>query len=275
MTAFESRIKCDGAPPPPFDDDKKEFYGPSPYLFHTVTKVRSMSPSYILAENLPQNETFYPDQYVWVCKSKGLKKNHAKKRALESESSCDQRMELFLRAQIVGYEPFDDEQESSNLGRVRVRYPKGSTYACHPHRLIPVYTTSSPHTTIIVTPETSEYRRLCVVHTLHSFLEIGCDYGVTVHRVHTQGHIPRVWGMDKSVESIAFARQNYPALPFYCFDVLVPTEDWPAEIQPEVVAIDINGNRELPAVQQCIQVVLERYHPRLIIVKSRALAQTL
>ncbi|GAX20360.1 hypothetical protein FisN_9Hh072 [Fistulifera solaris] len=236
-----------------------------------------MPPSYKLAENLPQNEPFYPDQYVWVCKSKGLKKNHAKKKILAGAESCEQRMELFLLAQVVGYEPFDDKQESSpsNLGRVRVRYPKGSTYACQPHRLIPVYASSSPHTTIIVSPETSEYRRLCVIHTLQSFLEIGCDYGVTVHRVHTQGQIPLVWGMDKSVESIAIARQNYPALPFYCFDVLEPTEDWPSGIQPEVVAIDINGNRELPAVQQCIQVVLERYHPRLIIVKSRALAQTL
>ncbi|GAX26803.1 hypothetical protein FisN_9Lh072 [Fistulifera solaris] len=237
-----------------------------------------MSPSYILAENLPQNKTFYRDQHVWVCKSKGLKKNHTKRRDLENES-CEQRMELFLRAQVVEYEPCDkpESSPSNHLCRVRVRYPKGSTYACHPHRLIPVYTSSSPapHTTIIVSPETSEYRRLCVVHTLQSFLEIGCDYGVTVHRVHTQGLIPHVWGMDKSIESIAIARQNYPNLPFYCFDVLAPTEDWPAEIQPEVVAIDINGNRELPAVQQCIQVVLERYQPRLIIVKSRALAQTL
>ncbi len=33
--------------------------------------------------------------------------------------------------------------------------------------------------------ETYEYRRAAVVHTCHSdlFLEIGCDFGMTVHRV--------------------------------------------------------------------------------------------
>ena len=38
-----------------------------------------------------------------------------------------------------------------------------------------------------------------------------------------------------------------------------------------VVAIDINGNRELEAVQQCIRIVIDVWRPRLIIVKSRAL----
>lgn len=213
--------------------------------------------SFVLAHNLPTNETFYPDQYVWVCKSKGLKKKNKE----------EQRSELFLRAQVIGY----DDDNSPH--RVRVRYPKGSTYACHPHRLIPVYMPST--TAVIVAAETSEYRRLCVIHTLKSFLEIGCDYGVTVHRVFTQGQISQVWGIDKSAESIAIARQNYPELPFYLGDVLSSECNWPPEIQPEVVAIDINGNRELPAVQQCIQIILQRFQPRLMIVKSRALALTL
>ena len=38
-----------------------------------------------------------------------------------------------------------------------------------------------------------------------------------------------------------------------------------------VVAIDINGNRELEAVQACVQKVQALWRPRLIIVKSRAL----
>lgn len=38
-----------------------------------------------------------------------------------------------------------------------------------------------------------------------------------------------------------------------------------------VVAIDINGNRELQAVQKCIQIVIQEWKPRLIFVKSRAL----
>ena len=37
-----------------------------------------------------------------------------------------------------------------------------------------------------------------------------------------------------------------------------------------VVAIDINGNRELQDVKQCIQLVIQEWKPRLIIVKSTA-----
>ena len=38
-----------------------------------------------------------------------------------------------------------------------------------------------------------------------------------------------------------------------------------------VVAIDINGNRDINPVKQCIQIVMDRLCPRLIIVKSRSL----
>jgi hypothetical protein len=40
---------------------------------------------------------------------------------------------------------------------------------------------------------------------------------------------------------------------------------------PTIVAIDINGNRELPAVLACVQKVSRLWKPRLILVKSRAL----
>jgi hypothetical protein len=40
---------------------------------------------------------------------------------------------------------------------------------------------------------------------------------------------------------------------------------------PTIVAIDINGNRELPAVLACLQKVSSLWKPRLILVKSRAL----
>ena len=43
------------------------------------------------------------------------------------------------------------------------------------------------------------------------------------------------------------------------------------------LAIDINGNRELPAVLQCLHRLLVDFalRPRLVFVKSRALFQTL
>lgn len=43
--------------------------------------------------------------------------------------------------------------------------------------------------------------------------------------------------------------------------------------QPSVVAVDINGNRELPAVLKCVDSILNSRldPPRLVIVKSRFL----
>ena len=38
-----------------------------------------------------------------------------------------------------------------------------------------------------------------------------------------------------------------------------------------VVAIDINGNRELEAVIECLERVLKWWKPRLVVVKSRSL----
>ena len=40
-----------------------------------------------------------------------------------------------------------------------------------------------------------------------------------------------------------------------------------------VVGVDINGNRELEAVRECLGRVLEWWRPRLVVVKSRALFQ--
>jgi len=41
------------------------------------------------------------------------------------------------------------------------------------------------------------------------------------------------------------------------------------------VALDINGNRELPAVKRCLSHVLARLAPPTVLVKSRALAALL
>jgi hypothetical protein len=48
-------------------------------------------------------------------------------------------------------------------------------------------------------------------------------------------------------------------------------QPYKAILSPTVVAIDINGNRELPAVLACLNKVASTWKPRLILVKSRAL----
>ena len=266
-------------------------------------------------------------------------------------------------------------------GRITVIYPKGSTYRVRTSHLWPILDPSSSLWTlslrmlkeesqqesstetscntimtrtvgdftgmVVVWPETNEYRRCCVQHTVllpgkDIFVEVGCDYGKTVAKVaDTCVDQDMVLGIDKSTESISIAKQRYPHLSFLQWDLLSPDEKnknllGPLEQQhlkhgndkehrtestnpvdeqystsmsimpspsvlrylaqrqkqlqtqePQtgcfgtekfhssslVVAIDINGNRELEAVQDCILRVQSLWQPRLIIVKSRALHQ--
>ena len=107
-------------------------------------------------------------------------------------------------------------------------------------------------TRVLVRPETNEYRRCCIQHTLllpnmDFFVEVGCDYGTTVAKVastlshedsscsgsnngchegrrrrhrHPSSNCCRVLGIDKSTESIAMAKQRYPHLLFVQWDLL-------------------------------------------------------
>lgn len=183
------------------------------------------------------------------------------------------RREFFLRARVVA----DDEEimiaqdSSSNQWerRVLVRYSRGATYRVHAYNLIPVLepsvhnvatfseapskTETTTATTnisynypplVVIVPETNIYRRVAKVHTTpeDTFMEIGCDYGITVDRIRQSleeaGDVPKVWrddipddnekagsgdnkeenqhsisclGIDKSVESIKIANERYDA----------------------------------------------------------------
>lgn len=200
--------------------------------------------SYFHGDKLPQLP-LAPGQRVWVCKSKGRKGLHH---------------ELFLWGHIV--EDVDD-------GRFQVRYPKGSTYNVKASHLMPVH--EDLHRAILVWPETDLYRRSCQVQTLpkESFLEIGCAAGMTCERL----DCARVVGIDKSELCIRQAKEKELGhVEFYEWDVF--EEEPPVELEsfaPQIVAMDINGTRELPAVLNCLQVIGRLWKPRLIVVKSRSL----
>jgi hypothetical protein len=152
------------------------------------------------------------------------------------------------------------------------------------------------------------------------FLEIGCDFGPATHRVQRAlsdiGHVPlhvtdtqssdneaveqetsddvteRVTclGIDKSPQSIDIAKERFPDCHFSLEDAL--TDSGTIKLRtlcqeklirgfPSVVAVDINGNRELPGVLQCLNNIMNPGSdvelgknwelPRLIIVKARSL----
>jgi hypothetical protein len=129
------------------------------------------------------------------------------------------------------------------------------------------------------------------VHTRgdDSFCEIGCDVGILVQRIWEHSSCPdNVSGIDKAPEDIHQAQQRFPHCNFRAWEVPLLGEQQsdkdklPMNLFPQptgkidtnqslVVAIDINGNRELEAVQTCIQIVIQEWKPRLIVVKSRAL----
>jgi hypothetical protein len=122
-------------------------------------------------------------------------------------------------------------------------------------------------TLVLVASETNDYRRTAIVHTRKDdhFLEIGCDFGILVDSVDAKSQL----GVDKSEESIGIARERYPNRDFLLGDVFEDLDFTPQH--PLVVAIDINGNRELPAVLKCVQLALDSWSPRLVVVKSREL----
>ena len=169
----------------------------------------------------------------------------------------------------------DESINDKNDGRLIVQYPKGSTYHVRKKYIFPI---TQENKQIIVSPETSDYRRLCIVHTPkdHSFIEIGCDFAFTVGNVDCDQRL----GIDKSPTSLAIAKSNFPDLALEEIDVLTESKERLMKVLERyqmtdqkklIVAIDINGNRELEAVIECLQRVLDTWQPRLVIVKSRSL----
>lgn len=162
--------------------------------------------------------------------------NNAKQQQTGSEEGKETTTTLnhslkkfFLRARVVS----DDEevlstddcggekkqQQQYDKRRILVRYSKGSTYRVRAYNLIPVLEPSDDEEVtvvneevrsrvveeapvvpplVIIVPETSIYRRIIKIHTTSqdSFMEVGCDYGITVDKVYQScidGHVPKVW----------------------------------------------------------------------------------
>lgn len=213
--------------------------------------------------NLPVH---IPGRHVWVSQSRGR--------------GAGSRQRLYDRAVVVG--PDDD------TNRIQVRYSSGSTYRVRPRFLDGILTdaallddtttTTSSCTTgiVLVYPETHDYRRACVLHTgpNEAVCEIGCAKGHTCYKLWETGaqqsRIPL--GLDKSPTCIAEARQRFPQCQFQLADIFDPGMDWRSTAAaPQVVAMDLNGTRELPAVLRGMELVQKHWQPRLMVVKSRAL----
>lgn len=138
------------------------------------------------------------------------------------------RKEFFIRARVIS----DDEDilssESTTKAKARddrrilVRYSKGATYRVRSYNLIPVLepcvhnvfdddddsnskdsSVAALPPLVVIVPETNIYRRVAKVHTTpdDSFMEIGCDYGITCDKIYNSlvdaGDVPKVWPVDE------------------------------------------------------------------------------
>jgi hypothetical protein len=241
----------------------------------------------------PNNRYFQVGTLCWALMSKGKHKSpqlYLRARVLSDHNPEQDENEVVMDGNYhcTSKQQQDNQQEEpKNLvdmssRRILVQYPAGSTYRVRKSNLLPIL--ELERNVVLVTSETTDYRRLAIVHTLDvdHFVEIGCDFGVLVDSVDAASTL----GVDKSEESILGAQQRYPNRTFIVGDVFdesdldritttimtgISTTTTASKHPPLVVAIDINGTRELPAVLKCIQLAMDTWSPRLVIVKSREL----
>jgi SAM-dependent methyltransferase len=141
--------------------------------------------------------------------------------------------------------------------------------------------------TILVTPETNYFRQL-VGHVMYSdtVLEIGCSSGET-SKLLIQNC--RSWvGFDTSEEMLDICMEMIASAPEsatkQCHAVIVNAlvdkknareEACRFGTDPNVIFLDIGGNRECINVLRMVSWVMEEFDPRLVVIKSRELVQSI
>ena len=167
---------------------------------------------------------------------------------------------------------------------MRVEYKDGSHYHCRPQKLMPDFVMLGRQRglkkpVLVVCRETDMYRRTALTQCSENdvCIEIGCDFGYTTHLLSTRCRM--AYGIDKQEDHVAKASETYKnnSTQFLAGDIFTDTamllEQLSAETGGSVrIWLDLNGNRELEAVQRAIKLLASSaLSPDLIVVKSRAL----
>ena len=143
-------------------------------------------------------------------------------------------------------------------------------------RLMPCFGVDSP--AVVLTPETLPYRKLSYqVLPTDSVLEVGCSTGETSRFL-----IPltKSWvGFDTSQEMIDQCKDHMNGTSCHIAkvdalkDPIRALKESKTFGDPNVIFVDIGGNRECINVLRMISWVLDSFGPRLLVVKSRELVQ--
>jgi SAM-dependent methyltransferase len=190
---------------------------------------------------------------------------------------------------ITGARSADKDKDNTTANKIRVRVRVADAEYClkpkeQRKRLLPYFGgAKQKSTTIVVTPETNFFRQLVPhVEPTDIVLEIGCSTGETSKLL-----IPlcrSYVGLDNSQEMLAKCRNQIPTTAtndchLAVVDALVDPRKGLQECQtygtPSVVFMDIGGNRECINVLRMLSWVLQEFEPRLVVVKSRELVQSI
>lgn len=209
------------------------------------------------------------------------------------------------------------EDGNREQDRVSVLQTNGTVKQFRTSRLVPIYDFNSNNTTIVLTPDTTNYRQLAIAHLRKDdkVLEIGCSTGMCTSLVlrrmlllasvaentEDKEHHGQIVAFDTGSDMI---QQTQQALQTE-FTNLSPRLSRKLELStissvhkvdafadprgaytlttknnkhPDIVLIDIGGNRELEGVTRMIhwvQTTYTEHPPRVIIVKSKELARQL
>lgn len=122
---------------------------------------------------------------------------------------------------------------------------------------------------IILCPETEDYRKLARSQIFENerVLEIGSDYGNTTNIISKS--TKNAFGIDKSFQHVKLAKNTYPHIQFYIFDVLINNLETFGKF--DKVFIDIGGDRNYEAVEELLTKVIHQLNPSQIYVKNRQL----
>ena len=135
--------------------------------------------------------------------------------------------------------------------------------------------------TVVVTGETNHFRSMALQANSNDIaLEIGCSTGETSKLI-ISNNVSSWVGFDTSDEMIEKCRQYACGLKHLVVKIDALVNPRKAEESartfgdPTVVFVDIGGNREVINVFRMVSWILGSFQPRLVVVKSRELVQSL
>ena len=248
----------------------------------------------------PTGNYFQKDDLVFI-RTKSQKEIGRKGKVLGKEEETratgndGSKTEKFLiKIPIANTKQSNDSSKKKDIDNPTSFY----TVAVRSNRLVPVLETSSDTTKILLTETTNKYRLLAASQLTKEdhILEIGCSNGECSLVIAKYGG--SLVGIDVSTEMIAQAKEKMSKtnnnknskVQFHILDPflqpqkviqlsspssLQDNDDAGRKKQPTVIFIDIGGNRDLTSVVRMLEWVKRSFTPRLIIIKSEEMVQSI